>query len=572
MSLEITNTYLDGQVTGENPDAGGDFYLLPDHNRDMHYNHGKIVEALKHISNTHEAFQIIYGGEVTDSGSGQIDISAGVAIGKDASGNLKLIEIPAITNLSIPTGWNDNRQIWVIGEHKYITTGATRNHDETSESYNPIAIDSYKGVTVTNDLFVDADPTGNYVIWGSFKMSSGNVFTKMYSRSQLFYGLYPSRGLISGSLEFQSTTTPPIVKSGVRESLGILRNLASDYTMTLASDYFQNSWTTFDTYQWYRVVMDSRDGTFKYIHAFDTSSTVVTGTVSDVSVAAGTATITMSNNTGLIAANGHIIVIQLTALGSGTMTNLVGRVVSVADSTHCTVKTSYAGTSPGAVTGTYSAYFRIQTLHGGSTNITTDADVEKYTPSPLFCNELNGYYTDSAGIPTSSASLAVYRQLGVFYVHTGPVVKYVYSYKSWKNKNDNALSLRNSTGYGSTATMIATGFTLTRAHGNDYTYNISAVNGDSVTILKECLTYNSIFGQEDTNGIRFCTSKNSSQVTTTVDSVTDDLEIIYTYSAPGVQESNQRTIQCIYGDVLRVHTNGTAIGGGHNIKYNFIIE
>jgi hypothetical protein len=169
---KYTNTFANGEVTGYNPDAVADYYEVTDHNRDSNYWHDRISDALKAMSNNPtKDFHIIYGGVVTDSGSGQVDISAGVAVGKDASGNVRMVTIPALTNISLPTGWDNNRQIWVVGKYDYTLDTPTRQHAETQESYRYILEDSYVGNSDSDNLFVDSDPGDTAVIWGSFKMN-----------------------------------------------------------------------------------------------------------------------------------------------------------------------------------------------------------------------------------------------------------------------------------------------------------------------------------------------------------------------------------------------------------------
>jgi hypothetical protein len=176
MSDKYTNTFADGEVTGKNPDADDDRYSVIDRQLDHNYWQSKIADMIKQISlNPTKDFQILYGGVVTDSGSGQVDISAGVAVGKDASGNVRLVTIPALTNISLPTGWNDNRQIWVVGKYDYKYDTPTRQHFN-GDTYKYILEDSYVGNSDSDNLFVDSDPGDTVVIWGSFKMN-GTTFT-----------------------------------------------------------------------------------------------------------------------------------------------------------------------------------------------------------------------------------------------------------------------------------------------------------------------------------------------------------------------------------------------------------
>jgi len=177
--MKFTNIFGDTEVGGYSPDALGDYYKITDMQTDHNYWQEKIVSALQGLSLAHTTdCQIIYGGAVTDGGSGTIDISAGLAMGKDASGNIRLVTIPALTAVSLPTGWNDDRQIWVVGTYEDSLESSTRTHKLALTSYHYIAEDNYLGNADSDDLFVDSDPNSvadTVVCWGSFKMN-GTTF------------------------------------------------------------------------------------------------------------------------------------------------------------------------------------------------------------------------------------------------------------------------------------------------------------------------------------------------------------------------------------------------------------
>ncbi len=180
--MERTNLFLDGEVTGYNPDMNGDLRTIDDLIMDANYNHAKVCEALLKLSSTPTAdYMIIYGGLISQgTPSGKVNISAAVAIGKGTIHTTypKLIVIPAISNVTLPAGWNDDREIWVILKHKWKLGSSTRNHHTTAESYHYTVMDSYDGesdTTVEDALFTDADPTGTCVVLGSFKMN-GTTF------------------------------------------------------------------------------------------------------------------------------------------------------------------------------------------------------------------------------------------------------------------------------------------------------------------------------------------------------------------------------------------------------------
>ncbi|WP_411821200.1 hypothetical protein [Leptospira sp. 'Mane'] len=180
--IPFTNTAGDGQVPGVNPDATTDYFLVSDYNNDKNYWHAKVCEAIKYLSGDQtETFQILYGGVVSDAGSSKINISEGAAIGKDESGNYRIISIPALTNVSLPSGWINGRQIWVIGKYNTKLGSAERQHFNGT-TYHYQVIDSYLGEEDTNDLFVDSNPYNTVIKWGSFEMN-GTTFINRNDRS-----------------------------------------------------------------------------------------------------------------------------------------------------------------------------------------------------------------------------------------------------------------------------------------------------------------------------------------------------------------------------------------------------
>ncbi len=180
ITQEFTNLYGNTEVTNQNPDCNADYYLTEDQQRDHEYMQAKIYEAMQALADDPSAtYQVISGGQVTDSGSGQVDIAAGVGIGKDVDGNLYLVSIPALTNVALPSGWNDDRQICVVGKYTRKLGASTRTHF-IGETYHYSMADSYLGETDTDDLFVDSDPSATSLVWGSFKMN-GTAFTDVPS-------------------------------------------------------------------------------------------------------------------------------------------------------------------------------------------------------------------------------------------------------------------------------------------------------------------------------------------------------------------------------------------------------
>lgn len=205
MAGRQSNLFEDGEVTGYNPDQNGDYRTIDDLQYDYNHSIAKLVDVIVALSNNEDKeFFILYGGQVTDSGSSQVDIAAGVAIGKNENGDVRICEIPALTNVDVPSGWNDNRQIWCVGYHEWSLNSATRNHATTGESYHPYLDDGYKGQDDTDDLFVDSDPNSgseNVLCWGSFQISGGGVFTSLDSGERTrHYGISVEDANVNGDL------------------------------------------------------------------------------------------------------------------------------------------------------------------------------------------------------------------------------------------------------------------------------------------------------------------------------------------------------------------------------------
>ncbi|WP_411821205.1 hypothetical protein [Leptospira sp. 'Mane'] len=182
-TIPFTNTTGDGQVPGVNPDATTDYFLVSDYNNDKNYWHAKICEAIKFMSGSpEEDFQILYGGVVSDAGTSKINISEGAAIGKDTEGNFRIIRIPSLSNITLPSGWTNDRQIWVIGKYNTKLNSTERQHFNGVTYYYQF-LDSYLGEDDSEDLFLDSDPGDTVVKWGSFKMN-GTTFVSQNGRTE----------------------------------------------------------------------------------------------------------------------------------------------------------------------------------------------------------------------------------------------------------------------------------------------------------------------------------------------------------------------------------------------------
>jgi hypothetical protein len=173
----FTNIFWDGEIAGFNPDAGADYYYDSDGQTDHLHWRAKLVDMLISLStDPSKEFFILFGGEVSDGGSGTVNIAECVCLGKDSNGKKHIIHIPALTGVSLPSGWNNNRQIWVKAVYDFKLGSSTRSH-WTGTTYHYQLLDTYMGdsngyvSTSTNDLFTDSDPGDTVVILGSFTMN-----------------------------------------------------------------------------------------------------------------------------------------------------------------------------------------------------------------------------------------------------------------------------------------------------------------------------------------------------------------------------------------------------------------
>jgi hypothetical protein len=202
----FTNLFGDAEVAGKSPDTESDFYRGTDMIVDKNYWHERFCDMLISMSqNSSKEFFIIYGGEVTDAGAGTIDISEGVAIGKDDNGDRRLIYMPALSGLAfdgtdIPVAWKDDRQIWIIGKYDHKLGSSTRNH-YVGTNYHYQMEDTYFGGSNgldsgdSLDMFLDADPGDTMIIWGSFQMSAGNSFTNLERERTRTFQLNENNGV-----------------------------------------------------------------------------------------------------------------------------------------------------------------------------------------------------------------------------------------------------------------------------------------------------------------------------------------------------------------------------------------
>jgi len=177
MAKKHTNIFSDTEVGAFSPDCKADLYVVEDAQRDCNYHHEHLIQMIKDVNNITTDYVILSGGIISDGGSGTVDISKCICLGKDSAGDVKLITIPAQTAVPLPSGWTDDRQIWVVGQYEYKLDTPTRIHKTAGTSYKYIIEDSFLGDTDSDDLFEDSAPSGK-VILGSFQMN-GTTFTNV---------------------------------------------------------------------------------------------------------------------------------------------------------------------------------------------------------------------------------------------------------------------------------------------------------------------------------------------------------------------------------------------------------
>lgn len=371
-------------------------------------------------------------------------------------------------------------------------------------------------------------------------------------------------GKISGSLAFQTTATPPTVNAGVREFIKRHHQLTANTNLSLAGNGLSAcSHTLSDyAYMWMRVVMDV-NGAFYYVPSFDTASPVASDVaVTSVSIGGTTATVNTGDTTGLVA--GMVGVLKGATVG-GSPIILIGKIANVVLNTSFDIETTTAGPVVTDASTKYSAYYRITTLHGtgAATGKNVDADITVYSPSPLYCEALHGYYLDQYGIPTSTASEAVYRIIGVWYVGAAGVVETdVISYKSGFDKNDNEIVLiidGTAVSYGTTTgTKIPRYTGILLARGNDLTYIDSVTDGMQIQANKSKILNSSLTWYNASSNENCAITKNDGFKTTNM-SVT----LAATNGwVDGTSDVLPRSISSAYimgnTDILRVHTTAQA--------------
>lgn len=123
--------------------------------------------------------------------------------------------------------------------------------------------------------------------------------------------------------------------------------------------------------------------------------------------------------------------------------------------------------------------------------------------------------------------------------------------------NQNQVVLRGYNGYGSTNTTILRWDSVDSGAGADFTVAQSVADGDSVTIGSNgyyCITLNGTAGGANAFGV----SRNSSQLTTNIQSITTTDIVLYESQNSGYGLNGHRCMYLDSGDVIRGHAATTA--------------
>jgi hypothetical protein len=124
------------------------------------------------------------------------------------------------------------------------------------------------------------------------------------------------------------------------------------------------------------------------------------------------------------------------------------------------------------------------------------------------------------------------------------------------------LRLSGGNGHGSTNNKIRRFVTEITSAANhlSMTYADSSTNGGSITIVQDGI-YQINYMDTGSTTINVGISVNSSQLTTSIDSITNaDRVVLFTTAGGGLRSGGSGIIKLSAGDVVRAHTDGTANG------------
>ncbi|MDA3900075.1 MAG: tail fiber domain-containing protein [Spirochaetes bacterium] len=186
MRFELSNTRKSGEINSGFEDCKGDYYLPEDNNRDFEYHKKRLAEAFRVLSSSKKKAQVLTEGRVS-AGSlpNTVNIPEIYCIGRDENDNDSFFYIPEMTDIPLPSGWNDGRQIWIQAVHRYSYSDKTRLHRASPISYHHVLKDGYVGDDNSNDLFVDSEPSEETAVIDSFNIDNSGVLTLMSGQSEV---------------------------------------------------------------------------------------------------------------------------------------------------------------------------------------------------------------------------------------------------------------------------------------------------------------------------------------------------------------------------------------------------
>ena len=321
----------------------------------------------------------------------------------------------------------------------------------------------------------DEQRLNNSEIWANFSALDTELISQD-TRLDTIESTYFYRGLINGSVEFDTASTFPTVKAGVYEVNGKLIYKTSDTNIGMADTFFDNR-QAIDTNVGYLILMDD-SGTIKYlmygegIAQASQAVTNITGTT--------TKTLTVPTVPGA-AAEEYVALIS----GTGSFTGAF-KATRASATTFTIVLDSDLGSSFTGMTVTL--YYKIRTLHGtGALANKTDSTSIVYSPSlgentetnsfALFDSSKNGFYCTLSG-------LTDYRVIGsIAGAATASTLDMlaVFSFKSGRNKNDNFLKVNSVSAFVTNAPRWSN-FEI--AYGCDYVFYINDATFGSAYLLR----------------------------------------------------------------------------------------
>lgn len=257
----------------------------------------------------------------------------------------------------------------------------------------------------------------------------------------------PPAGTNTGGIVYNSSSLPPSVLPGLYDVNTTGVDINTTTTLSLSTNAFLYSRQALDASQCYNLVL-ANDGTPYYILALGAAVSGHTGNITSISYSSGTATLTKSTGT-IGTETGNIVVVSGSGTGDGVFLITGGNGSS-------TITYESTGSTSGAA-GTYTIY--------ASAGVTQP-------PSLVLNPTANGYYFDSSGVNTTSAT--DYRGLGRWFTNSGPNTTYVVPFGTGAEQG---LQYTGSLVSGGTITVGATTTPPTKGTTTVDTYTVQVKGG-----------------------------------------------------------------------------------------------